>query len=122
MYFFSNIEFNGRIIHSFIHRNEYITGIYFSENYFYEIVIKKNIDNPNLICNEVNYFGYMVEMFTVNYNDENLYFFVVNTFDPKYVDQQFDPLAGNIKYTQHTFNIKDIRRLYAVWPLLRANA
>jgi hypothetical protein len=117
-YFFSKDDFDGRIYHSLIERNQYLNYISYGEGNFYEIVIKKDNGVYDLDCHENNYFGYFEEDFYVTNNNNNIksYFFVFNTFDPRNIDEDFYSLAGNLKYERLTINFKNIRRIYHIWP------
>jgi len=115
-YFFSTNEFNGRINHSLIERNQYLNEICYGEGNFYEIVVKKGSGVYDLDCHETNYFGYIEEDFYVTFNNIRSYFFTVYTFDPRNINEDFYSLAGNIKYERITINFKNIRRIYHIWP------
>ncbi len=123
-YFFSTQDFNGRIYHSLIERNQYLNDISYGDGNYYEIVIKKDSDvydsdfqdENNFNYHETNYFGYFEEDFYVTCNNVKSYFFAVNTFDPRNIDEDFYSLAGNIKYERITINFKNIRRIYHIWP------
>lgn len=114
--FFSTQEFNGRIHHSLIERNQYRNNISYGDGNYYEIVIKKDTGLYDLDCIETNYFGYFEEDFYVTSNNVRSYFFVVNIFDPRNIDDDFYSLAGNLKYERITINFKNIRRIYHIWP------
>ena len=115
-YFFSTQDFNGRIYHSLIERNQYLNDISYGDGNYYEIVIKKDSDVYDLDYHETNYFGYFEEDFYVTCNNVRSYFFVVNIFDPRNIDEDFYSLAGNLKYERITINFKNIRRIYHIWP------
>jgi hypothetical protein len=115
-YFFSTEDFNGRIKHSLIERNQYLNEISYGEGNFYEIVIKKDNGVYDLDNHETNYFGYFEEDFYVTYNNIRSYFFAVYTFDPRNIDEDFYSLSGKIKYEKITFNFQNIRRIYHIWP------
>ena len=115
-YFFSTQDFNGRIYHSLIERNQYLNDISYGDGNYYEIVIKKDSGVYDLDYHETNYFGYFEEDFYVTSNNVRSYFFVVNIFDPRNIDDDFYSLAGNLKYERITINFKNIRRIYHIWP------
>jgi hypothetical protein len=123
-YFFSTQDFNGRIYHSLIERNQYLNDISYGDGNYYEIVIKKDTDvydsdfqdENNFNYHETNYFGYFEEDFYVTCNNVKSYFFAVNIFDPRNIDEDFYSLAGNLKYERITINFKNIRRIYHIWP------
>ena len=115
-YFFTTYDFNGRIYHSLIERNQYFNDISYGDGNFYEIVIKRDSGIWDLDNHETNYFGYFEEDFYVTNNDIRSYFFVINTFDPRNIDDDFYSLAGNINYERITINLKNIRRIYHIWP------
>ena len=79
-YFFSTQDFNGRIYHSLIERNQYLNDISYGEDNFYEIVIKKDNGVYDLDYHETNYFGYFEEDFYVTCNNIRSYFFTINIF------------------------------------------
>jgi len=115
-YFFSTKEFNGRIYHSLIERNQYLNEISYGDGNYYEIVVKKDTGIYDLDYHETNYFGYFEEDYYVTSNNVRSYFFAVNTFDPRNIDDDFYSLAGNLKYERMTINFQNIRRIYHIWP------
>ena len=135
----TNVEFTGEIVHTFIPRFDYleISNLNIGRGArFYEFVMSRRIEPQDNPCAEMNCFGYIIEIKVVevrglalqenqSWEATHEYCFVVEMFDPLWINGTPVADEGVIDVTacdKMKLRFSEIRRVYSVWPVQRADA
>jgi len=124
---FSNIEFDGKIYHSFIQRMNYtnLSENQMDKSFLYEFVICRDIYHDS---DEINYFGYIEDIQIIdvlylpfdehqNWESTHEYSFKVRAFNPNIHNSIYEHENGLFQTTPMTFRFSEIRRLYSIWSI-----